>query len=136
MGTVQHNGYGSDNRDPIMKNFPVQKWVQIIISVNGDLVDYYINGKLINSVLHNDPNYRLRPLGSDGLNNDITLSDSSAPWDAYLSKFQLTTNSIDAQTAWNMYLAGNGQSNFSLSQYNANLTVFKNQVQESRFSLF
>lgn len=128
----------------ITNNFPVQKWCYIIVSVDGQFIDYYINGKLVKSEKKVDA----IAIPHDATAAPINLGNSGSPapkqygtisagaFDAYLSKFQRWTNPIDPQTAWTSYLAGNGQSTFSLSQYNANVTILKNQVQQSQYSLF
>lgn len=46
--TIQ-DGTPTGSKTTVTPNFPLQKWVQIIVSVDGQFVDYYLNGKLIKS---------------------------------------------------------------------------------------
>jgi hypothetical protein len=139
----------------VMTNFPIQKWCQIIVNVDGQIVDYYINGKLIKSekhtrVLGTPPNIDKNPntpiyLGNSGGYSNTTYPKAissyktvatSTPFDAVLSKFVRWINTIDPETAWNSYLSGNGQSAMNLSQYNAQLAISQNNITQATYSIF
>ena len=121
----------------ITENFPLQKWVYIIISVdggtgNGTIVDCYINGKLVkSSKLTTDAT----PPGS-ATDAPIKIGAGTL-WDAVLAKFTRFTTPVDPQTAWDNYLSGNGTSGlFSLGNFSANLAVLKDNIQYSNVKLF
>jgi hypothetical protein len=124
----------------ITDNFPLQKWVYIIVSVDNQFVDVYLNGKLIQSmrffsiVQNNSVNTISIPsvppdattllyLGNSGLTPPFT------GWDAQISQFyQWSSGPMDPQTAWKNYLKGNGSSFLSnyLGNYNLNLQLISN----------
>ena len=81
----------------ITDNFPIQRWVLIIVSVEGTVVDCYLDGKLVKSV-------QLSALPK----LDNTYSISYGVFDAFMTKFYRIAKATDPQTAWNQYMAGNG----------------------------
>jgi hypothetical protein len=121
----------------ITENFPLQKWVYVIVSVdsgsgNGTIVDCYMNGKLVkSSKLTNDAT----PPGS-ATDAPIKIGAGTL-WDAVLAKFTRFTTPVDPQTAWDNYLSGNGTAGlFSFGSFSANLAVLKDNIQYSNVKLF
>lgn len=84
----------------ITDNFPVQKWVYVIVSVDNQIVDCYLDGKLVTS------KKLAKPLATPG-DDPITIGDSNKP-DIYLVSPKREATPMDPQTAWNNYLRGNG----------------------------
>lgn len=83
----------------ITDNFPLQTWQHVIISVDNNYIDVYLNGKLVKSI-------------KDTLDTPSTTSPvsfSATPFTTYLAKFNRTITPTDPQTAWNNYLSGNGE---------------------------
>jgi hypothetical protein len=114
----------------ITDNFPLQKWVYVIVSVDGRIVDCYINGKLVKSQkLSSDT----RQPG-DSAASPIVLGQ----FDAILANFSRTITPMDPQTAWNNYNKGNGISGglFSIGSYGANLNFIKDNILFSNIKLF
>jgi hypothetical protein len=116
----------------ITDNYPLQKWVYIIVSVDGRIVDCYINGKLVKSQkLSNDTT---QP--GDAVASPIVMGN----FDATLANLTRTITPMDPQTAWNNYNKGNGMSGsgglFSMASYGANLSLIKDSIQFSNIKLF
>ena len=88
--------------------------------------DVYLDGKLVKSIKMD-----IRPNLPDE-KTAITLGGGQ-PFDAYLSKFVRYLYTMDPQTAWNLYLYGNGT---GLSQYNVDIAVTKNGVVQSDMKIF
>jgi len=106
----------------ITTDFEIQKWVQLIVSVGGQFVDFYLDGKLVSSVkLNNVPVITSTPINF-GTNSDI-----------YLNHLLFTPSQTDPQSAWNSYLAGNGM---STNSYHGNFTLLQNNTVQSVISLF
>ena len=83
----------------ISDNFPLQTWQHIIVSVDNKFIDVYLNGKLVKSI-------------KDDIETPSTTSNidfSKSPFKTHLAKFTRTITPTDPQTAWNNYLAGNGE---------------------------
>ena len=83
----------------ISDNFPLQTWQHVIISVDNNFIDVYLNGKLVKSIKDT-----IEP-PSPTSNIDF----SKSPFKAHLAKFSRTITPTDPQTAWDNYLAGNGE---------------------------
>ena len=114
----------------ITDNFPLQKWVYIIVSVDGRIIDCYINGKLVKTQkLSGDAK---QP--SDATSSPIVMGQ----FDATIANFTRTIRPMDPQTAWNNYNKGNGVTGgiFGIGTYNANLALIKDSVEFSNIKLF
>jgi hypothetical protein len=85
-----------------------------------------MDGKLVKSIKMD-----LRPSLPDQ-NTSIVLGGGTS-FDAYLSKFIRYLYTMDPQTAWNLYLYGNGT---GLSQYNVDIAVTKNGIVQSDLKIF
>lgn len=126
------NGDSTKQTVKITDSFALQKWVYVIISMDNQFVDTYIDGKLILSKkldkLPSQPS-------SDATANPVILGGT--PWDASVAKFIRWTTPVDPQTAWSYYLSGNGSSmTKSWSSYGANLSILKDNVLSSKITLF
>jgi len=131
----------------ITDNFPLQKWCNILISVDNQFVDAYLDGKLISS------SKALMTNISNGVQTMLTVNQppdvntlmyvGNAPstngWDAYVSKFQQwSSGPVDPQTAWSYYMDGNGSNIVSstLGNYGINVQLLKNNVENSKLQVF
>jgi hypothetical protein len=127
----------------ITDNFPLQKWCHIIISVDNQFVDAYLDGKLIKSqrFLKNTNNMTIIPKQPGDLTSPIYLGNSGSaspsPFDTYIAKFKRWTGPIDPQTAWNSYMEGNGNSGlFKVgSSYGVDVALLKDNIIQKKFSL-
>lgn len=126
----------------ITDNFPLQKWLCIIVSVDNQFVDTYLNGKLVQSMRF----YKITQSGSSNIittpsvppdaTSLIYLGNSqiqsiTSGWNANVSEFyRWSDGPMDPQSAWDFYLKGNGTSMISnyLGNYNANLQIIKNNT--------
>jgi hypothetical protein len=118
------NSSDSTNTNPpitITTNFPIQKWVYVIISVDSQMVDCYLDGKLVKS-------HKLQYLPDTSGTYNINFGS----FDAYLTGFKRNANAINPQTAWSNYMAGNGYS--SGSSYGVNIAITKDNVTMSQVS--
>lgn len=119
-------------------NFPMQKWVHCIISVDNEYVDCYLDGKLIRSARVYTPgtgnSKALIPTIPPDNSVPITLGGNG--FDAYVSKFKRWLYPINPQTAYDEYMKGNGQSSFGLPSYGLDLTVLKDNEVYKELSVF
>jgi len=116
----------------ITDNFPIQKWVFIIVSVDTSFSDVYLDGKLIKSVKITNIN-TLPPTPSIYLGNNNPFTS----FDAYVTCFYRWTIPMDPGTAWNYYMKGNGQNGLlgSLSPYGVKMQVLQNNVETASYNL-
>jgi len=89
-------------------NIPIQKWVNLIVSVYGRSMDIYIDGKLVRTCL-------LPGVASVNNNADVYVTPKGG-FQGWTAKFQYYPNSLNPQEAWNIY--SQGYSNW-LSMFNA-----------------
>lgn len=107
----------------ITNNFPIQKWVYVIISVDNQIVDCYIDGKLtISSKLSDPPMISTEP---------IMFGDGGNP-DIYLVSPIRTPSPMDPQTAWNNYLGGNGMGS---TNTNIKMSYIQDNIEKKYFSI-
>ena len=127
----------------ITDNFPLQKWMHIVISVDNQYVDAYLDGKLVKST-------RIYTQAQDDVaegmpkpprsETKMLLGGATPPtnYDAYIAKFKHWSSPLDPQTVWAEYKEGNGQSSMKnyISSYGVDLTIIKDNVEQSKYSLF
>jgi hypothetical protein len=114
---------GSNIPTIIMNNFPLQKWCHVVISVNKNLVDMYLDGKLIKSIkTRNSGNY---PIGESAIH--------FGRGNIYISGMNRITSTTDMNTALNKYL--NGNAGLKMTNYGISLSLFKENKEQKRFDL-
>jgi hypothetical protein len=101
-------------------NIPIQKWVNLIISVYGRTMDLYIDGKLVRTCLlpgiasiNNDANIYVTPKGG---------------FDGWTSKLEFYPNSLNPQDAWNIYSKGYSGGFFTnlFGSYDVQISLLEN----------
>ena len=111
--------------------FPLQKWVNLIISFNGSAMDVYVDGKLVKSCVVNQGS-RIQETQSIVLGDD---SDAVKTADVgFITNVKLKAAPIAPQEAWDIYSQGFGGSPWSdlLNKYKVKLSfIVDNQEQTS-----
>lgn len=118
----------------ITTNFPIQKWVYIVINVqNGNFVDFYLDGKLIKSVQMPKPQKN-----ANVAENGEVVTGQEGGLDALIAGFTRTSTAVNPQDVWSSYLAGNGGNSMSkmFSSYGVQIDLIKDNVTQSKFTLF
>jgi hypothetical protein len=99
-------------------NVPIQKWVNLVVSVFGTTMDLYLDGKLVRTCL--------LP-GVVNIDNDadihVTPAGGFAGW---TSKLQYYPNSLNPQEAWNIYTQGYSNWSSMFSAYQIQMSVLEN----------
>ena len=126
--------YKYDNetkQQPIMDGFPLQRWTHVILSVDSNkLIDTYVDGKLMMS--HNvsltQPNATSELRESAGSDSNII--------DAEIAGFERVPTTMNPQTAWKKYLAGNGGNAFTrfFKTWGISLVLTKDDVDQKALS--
>ena len=113
----------------ITNNFPIQKWVFITVVVDsGGVCDLYLDGKLVKSVKTDDAN---------------TSVESTKPiqfgkgHDTYIADAKFLPKTLGPKEVWTAYAKGNSGSSIknAVGSYNLNLSILKDNVQTSSYSL-
>jgi hypothetical protein len=110
----------------ITKNFPLQRWEYVVISINQNIVDLYLDGKLIKSINLG------QTVKVPAKNSEIVFGTG----DIYIAGFKILPDPMDPQTAWNNYLNGSGTTTRSLTNYGLSMTLSKNNNPEKTITLF
>jgi len=127
----------SVSKNMVVDNFPLQKWVFIIVSMDTSFLDVYLDGKLLKSFKINDakqpPSTPRITLG----NPSGTIGKPHQPFDAVVTLFYRWSVPMDPGTAWNYYMKGNGQGGLlsSMSTYGINMQVLQNNIETSTYKL-
>ena len=98
----------------IPDKFSLQRWQYVIINVDNNLVELYLDGKLFRSV--KTP----KPIPTPTVNSSLIFGES----DIYLSTFNRNLFTIDQTTAFQNYL--NGNNGFRLSNFGVSFDLLKN----------
>jgi hypothetical protein len=115
----------------VSNNFPLQTWVYVVISVNNNVVDCYLNGKLVISQLIQQQGTIVNPTFKN-----IYLGNGSGPgWDAQLSNFKRYTTALTPQTVWSNYLS-QAPNNFHLTSYGLQMDLTQNGTVTNSIKLF
>ena len=85
-----------------VQNFPLQKWVNLIISLYGRTLDIYIDGKLFRTCV-------LPGVAKVATDTAIHVTPSGG-FDGFTSNFQYWADSTNPQEAYNIYKSGYGGS--------------------------
>jgi len=121
---------GSTSNDCEIADFPLQKWVNLIISFNGSAMDVYVDGKLVKSCVVNTGS-DLAKTQSIVLGQDPGQSTTDI---GFLTNVKLKSTPIAPQEAWDIYSQGFGGSPWSdlLNKYKVKLSfIVDNQEQTS-----
>jgi hypothetical protein len=130
----------------ITDNFPIQKWTQVIVSLDNQFIDCYLDGKLVVSQqVVNGGNMPKPPPDSQSASGSagtpILLGSMAGaayyPLDISLMDFTRWTAPVDPQSAWNSYMAKSGAGGGNvLTSTGINLNILKNGSLQNTFKLY
>ena len=101
----------------MVQNIPIQKWVNLSITLYKKTLDIYINGKLHKTcVLPGIPDLQ---------QGDIHLTPAGG-FDGYTSKFQFYPEALNPQEIWNIYSNGYGSLASTLGDYQVKMSLIEN----------
>ena len=110
----------SDGGNISINNFPLQKWVSITVSVYQNVLDLYLNGKLVKSVLGESGSITMsenilvalgNPFYVETIgDNEVTISNVTAGFKGYTSRLSYYNKSLSPKEAYNIYKNGPGTS--------------------------
>jgi hypothetical protein len=114
-GVLESTGSNPITRLASMNNFPFQKWAHLVINVDGQTIDIYIDGKFVQNVQSSTP-IVTNDIDPISYGNQYTLG--------FFTKFRRPARSINPQGVWSSYMMGSGQNN-SISNDHLNLQITK-----------
>jgi len=112
----------------LVSNVPIQKWVNLIVSVYNRTMDIYIDGKLVKTCM-------LPGVAAVNNNSDVYVTPSGG-FDGWTSKFQYYPNPLNPQQAWNIYSSGYSSSWFNMSQtYQIQVSLIENGTTQNTVTI-
>lgn len=117
-----------------VKNFPLQSWVNCIISMYGRTLDVYIDGKLVRTcvlpgVARTDHSAPIKIMGGK--------NTSAVPFSGYIANFQYWDEASNPQQAYNIYKAGFGGSWLSnlFNKYRIKVSFLEDNKEKASFEI-
>jgi len=113
----------------LIENIPIQKWVNIIVSLYGLTLDIYLDGKLVRTCVM--PSV---PKINNGANLNVTSKGGFSGW---TSDFTFWSNASNPQQAYNIYKAGFGGSILgnALNKFKVQVTMLKDNEEQGSFQI-
>ena len=109
-------------------NIPIQKWVNLLISVYNRSLDIYIDGKLVRTCM-------LPGVPKIDNNSDVLVTPGGG-FSGYTTKLQYFDEAVDPQKAWNIYQLGYGDVFLSfLTKYEVKVSVLDDGVEETTITI-
>jgi hypothetical protein len=110
-------------------NVPIQKWTNLLVTLNNKSLDAYVNGKLVKTCVLPDLPV-VNPEAAVYLTPDGGFS-------GYTTRFQYWSTPISPQQAWNVYKRGPGGNIFSslLNQYKIQFNFLKGDDVQASLTL-
>ena len=108
-------------------NFPLQKWVNLTVSVYGRTLDVYIDGKLVRTCV-------LPGVAKVDPANDIIVTPNGG-FHGYTGNFQYWQNALNPQQAYNIYKDGYGGSFFGnlFNKYRVKISFLEDNQEKGSF---
>jgi hypothetical protein len=113
----------------MVSNIPIQKWVNLTLSVYGRTMDLYIDGKLVRTCL-------LPGIANINNNADIYVTPKGG-FNGWTSNLQYYPNSLNPQEAWNIYAKGYGGGMLSnlFGSYQVEVSLIQNGTTQSSVTI-
>ena len=125
LNSANNNNYNYDSAD--ISNIPIQKWVNLIISVYNSTMDIYLDGKLVRTILLSGVPY----IKAD---DDIVVTPDLG-FSGWTSKLQYFPNPLNPQEAWNIYTKGYSTWSNMFSAYHIQLSVLSNGTSQGSVTI-
>jgi hypothetical protein len=108
-------------------NVPIQKWVNLVLSVYGRTMDLYIDGKLVRTCL-------LPGVASVNNTADIYVTPSGG-FDGWTSRLQYYPSSLNPQEVWNIYSRGYSDWSNMFNSYQVQVALIRDGTTQSSFTI-
>ena len=108
-------------------NIPIQKWVNLVVSVYGRSMDIYIDGKLVRTCL-------LPGVASVNNNADIYVTPKGG-FEGWTARLQYYPNSLNPQEVWNNYTSGYSGWTSMFNAYQVQISLVENGNTQSSVTI-
>lgn len=125
-----NDGGAKTNFECSISDVPIQKWTNVILSINNRAVDIYMDGKLVKTCV------------MDGVSDlatqydDLTISPVGNQFNGYTSRFRYINNAINPSEATAIYRKGYRPLSLgSVMKYGAKFSLTENEKEISSVSI-
>lgn len=118
-----------DNEPVVVTNIPLQKWVNLVMSVYGKTMDVYIDGKLVQTSILLGP-------ANVNVSQNIYVTPCGG-FNGWTSNLQYFPNPLNPQQVWSLYQKGYGSGYLAnlFNSFQLTVTVNNNGVPTKSFSI-
>ena len=130
LSTFASDGTSNQNTHvSVVRNFPLQKWVNLTISLYGRTLDVYIDGKLVQSDVISGV---ARPC-----NNAPIAVTNDGGFKGWTSNFKYWSHALNPQDAYNVYKDGFGGSYLGnmFNKYRVKISFLEDNKEEGSFEI-
>tara|TARA_A100001011_G_C14305631_1_gene842975 strand:- start:1645 stop:2370 length:726 start_codon:yes stop_codon:yes gene_type:complete len=110
-----------------IENFPLQRWVNLIVSLNNRTLDLYLDGKLVRTCILPSP--------AKIHNNAPVLITPGGGFKGYTSNLQFFANPLNPQQSFNIYRAGPNCGSDFFDKYKLKVTYLVDNKEEGEFTI-
>jgi len=114
------SGYGSKSSGKytncVIEDIELQKWINLVFSINTNSIDVYINGEMVKSQI-------LNGIASISNSNKVFISPNGKGFNGWNSKFEYWTHYMNPREVKKIYNQGNGSSN--TKDLRLNISLYK-----------
>lgn len=133
-GTVVGSGYacpGPSQQQVIVENINMQKWVNVLVTVNNRTLDIYLNGKLVQTKAFNNI------IDAAAFNyGGITVTPGGG-FGGFVSKVQYYPYFVTPRKAWSIYRDGFGDVlEGTLNKYNVSVSLYEDSIEKGKYFVF
>jgi hypothetical protein len=108
-------------------NIPIQRWVNFIMSVYGNVLDIYLDGKLVKTCMLSAP----VTVTGDA---PVKLTPDGG-FDGFTAKFQYYPNPLNPQEAWNIYTSSYSNWFSIFNDYSVQVALLQNGTTKSSVTI-
>ena len=110
-----------------VSNVPIQRWVNLVLSVYGRTMDLYIDGKLVRTCL-------LPGVASVNNNASVYVTPAGG-FDGWTSRLQYFPNPLNPQDVWNIYTKGYSSGLSLFNSYQVQIALVENGNTKSSITI-
>jgi hypothetical protein len=114
----------------VVPNIPLQKWTNVIVTVNDKSLDTYLNGKLVKTCV------LTAPPATVPANTDVKLTPNGG-FAGFTARFKYWGSAVNPQQAWNVYRQGPGGNLLTsfFNQYRIQLNFLKGNTTQASITI-
>jgi len=100
----------------VIEDIELQKWINLVFTINANTIDIYINGDMVKSQI-------LNGIASISNSNKLFISPNGKGFNGWNSKFEYWTHYMNPREVKNIYNQGNGSS--TTKELRLNVSLYK-----------